>query len=352
MNEEIRDLDNRMIGLEKFNYATISSGCTDRLNGKYSWNDIDFNLNDAPFKRDTAIVVTSYHGHLMWLKNTLTSYRKTSAFVILAYDNSSYIWDNLEDPDFILRRFPRPIHYLLCHAYVLKHKTYDADKRTGWFWNVRYAQNIIKSLPNIKYVYVTNGDCFLDRPDGMAEMPGVLGDGDFMSGQSTPNGTIHTACMFFKSDAFHKMIDYMSSRMKYTILAGQSPEALVRDAVDDLGLKEKFLEYPVLPDGGIDYYCTRDLESTYKKVLGFRNLYAEQEYRENNRLEPIDSKYMDDFRDWSYCSGEWKETLCKYYSTGDRRYLYMWWDRGCDTDTDRRYYPLEHYGTEPILVKE
>jgi hypothetical protein len=352
MNDEFRKLDEKLCGIQPGNYSSFSSGCTDRLVNEYSWNDLDFNLNAVPFQRDTAVIVTSYYGHLMWLKNTLASYRKTGAYVVLAYDNSPYVWDNLDDAEFILHKFPRPLHFLLCHAYVLKHKTYDADKRTGWFWNAKYAQNVVRGFENIKYVYVTNGDCFLRRPEGMSEMPEVLGGGDLVSGQSTPNSTIHTADLFMKAEAFYKIMDYMSSRMKYTIMAGQSPEALLRDAVDDIGLKETFVDYPTLSDGSIDYYCTHDIDSTFKRVLGFKNLYAEQEYRENNRLPPLEKEYMDGFHGWLYATSEWKETLCKYYSTGDRRYLYMWWDRGCDTDTDRRYYPLEHYGTEPIYDEE
>ena len=350
MNEEIKDLENILLKWVPFDYASFGSECTDRSRSKYSLNDFDFNLNNRVLRQDTAIIVTSYFGQLMWLKSTLSSYRKTDAFVILSYDNATCIWENIDDSEYILRMLPRPIHQLLAHASVVKHKTFDANKRVGWFWDVKYAQHIIRGFKNIKYVYVTNGDCILDRPEGMKEMPDILGDGDLMSGQSTPNGTIHTADMFFKADAFHKAVDYMSDRMKHYVLASESPECLMRDAVDELQLKETFIDYPILEDGSIDYYCTNNLDSTYKRVLGFRNLYAEQEYRENNRLEPIEKEYMDDFHNWTYCPTAWQETICQYYATGDRRYLYMWWDRGCDTDTERRYHPVEYYGNEPILV--
>jgi hypothetical protein len=42
----------------------------------------------------------------------------------------------------------------------------------------------------------------------------------------------------------------------------------------------------------------------------------------------------------------------KYYETGDRRYLYMAWDQNEDSWYDRVYYPIEHYGEEPIIKEE
>ncbi len=352
MSKEYKELDEILTGLKPYNFSTLGSEAYDRRENKYSWNDLEFNMNDAPYKSDTAIIVTSYAGQLGWLKATLASYRKTGCYVILSYDQPSQIWNNLDDTDYILRTLPRPIHYLLAHSVVFKHKTYEANKRTGWFWDVKYAQAIIKNFSNFKYVYCTNGDCIIEKPEGMKELSNILGDHDLMSGQSTPERTIHTADMFFKVEAFNKVMDYMSERMRFPIMGSQSPECLLRDAVNVLNLKEKFVDYPKLDDGSVDYYCTRNLDSTWKKVLGFRNLYAETEYRENNGLEPLSSEYFDNYKDWFYFRDEWRKSLCKYYETKDRRYLMQWWDMGKDSDYDRKFLPLEAYGTEPIYEKD
>lgn len=328
----------------------LSSMDYDRSVCKYTWNDFEFNLNDAPYHSDTAIIVTSYQGQLGWLKATLTSYRKSGHFVILAYDNPAYPWSNLDDEEYMLKNFPRPIHYLLAHSVVFKHKTYDADKRTGWYWDVQYARHIINGFSNIKYVYVTNGDCIIEKPDGFKELKRVLGDGDFMSGQSEPGKTIHTANMILTIDAFNKIMGYMETRMRYPIMASQSPEGMLRDAVDTLCMKEVFApEQPKASDGSVDYYCKEGGESTWQKVLGFRNLYHEFEYRENNGLEPLPSHYMDSFKDYFYFREDWRQTVCMYYKTGDRRYLGQFWDRGKDSDYERKYLSLESYGAEPII---
>ena len=120
-------------------------------------------------------------------------------------------------------------------------------------------------------------------------------------------------------------------------------------AVDELKLKEIFAEQPIRADGSIDYYGQEDIDSTWKRVLGFKNLYHLFEYHENNGLEPDFKRYMDPYRDWLYFRDDWRNTICRYYETGDRRYLQMFWDRGKDTDTERKYLPLEAYGTNPIL---
>jgi hypothetical protein len=345
MNNDFKKMDEALCGLRKVNFGGLD---LDRKECEYTWNDMEFNMNSFPFQTDTAIIVTSYAGQLGWLKATLTNYRKSGALVILAYDNTSYIWNNIEDVDYYQHMFPRPIHYLLAHATVIKHKTYDADKRTGWFWDVKYAQSIINGFPNIKYVYCTNGDCIIEKPEGIKELPAILGDGDFISGQSTPGSTIHTANIFYKIDSFNKIMDYMSNRMKHSVMASQSPEGLLRDAVDELKLKETFAEQPLDKHGNIDYYGKEDADCTWKRVLGFKNLYHSLEYRENNGLEPLDAKYFDPYKDWMYFRGEWRQSLCKYFETKDRRYLMQWWDMGKDSDYERKYLPLEAYGKDPI----
>ena len=350
--DEIKQMDLMATGIEKFNYAAFGTGSDDRTRTEYSWGDFFMNLNDAPFNTDMAMIVTGWSGHLGWMKATLSSYRRTGGFVILAFDNSNYIWDpHLNEPMYVIEKQPRSLHTLLAHAVVQKHKTYDADKRIGWFWNVKYALSIINAYPNIKYVYCTNADCIVERPEGMRDVIKLLEEaqGDFISGQSQPGGTIHTACVMYKVETLNKIIDYMTTRISPMVIAGQSPETMLRDVVNLTGIKEVFApEQPRLKNGDIDWYCTTNAPSTWKTLLGFRNLYAEQEDRTNNRFELLHRKYLDDYQGWLYFNPTERSMMCKYYDTMDRRWLYMWWDRNCNSCEDRVYHPLEHYGTEPI----
>lgn len=344
MNE--KKLDRMIAGIDpwKENFGT---GMERRGADGMSWYDLSINCNSRPCDTDTAIIVTSWMGQLKWLKAVLTQYRLTGAFVILAYDNPFYAWAETNSHQMI-RCMPNPSHYLLANSVVHKHITYDSDKRNGWFWDVRYAQGILKSFPNIKYVYCTNGDCIIEKPEGMKDVIALLGEADLMAGQSS-DSVIHTADMIFKIDAFNKIFDFMADKMTPPVLGSRSPEQMLLEAVAALGIKVKHApEQPLAADGTLDCYCCDGQPSTWKDLLGFRNLFAEYETAGNQGKEPLPAKYVDSYNDWIYWGGEERETICKFWETGDRRYLYKFWDQWEDSDYNRLYYPIEHYGKDPI----
>ncbi len=353
--QEWTELQLKLAGVRPFSIPGISNNCEERVNGDPNWYDLCFNCESFPFYTDIAIIVTAWSGQLRWLKKTLLSYRLTGKYVILAYDNPFYPFEAYNKaPEYMLKNMPRAEHYLLAHSVVLKHKTIDNNKRTGWFWNAYYAKGLINLFPNIKYVYITNGDCIIEKPEGMGELAILLGDADLMSGQSEEGRTIHSADMILKVEAFNKIMDYMAYRHKAPVIGAVSVETLLNDVVKTCGLKVKHApKQPINPqDGSVDYYCGLGVDSTFKDIIGFRNLYAEQEHRENNSLEPLPKEYTDDFMNWAYMPDRQVINLCKYYDTGDRRYLYQWWDEGEDSDYNRIFYPLEHYGKEAIYERK
>lgn len=316
-----------------------------------SWYDLSINLNSYPCQTDLAIIVTAWAGQLKWLRSVLAEYRLSGAFVVLAYDNPFYPWDGRNPVEFS-RVMLNEWHYLLAHAVVHKHITYDASKRNGWFWDVRYAQGIIKQFPNVKYVYVTNGDCICEKPDGFKNLIDLLGDDEVMSGQSR-EGLVHTADVIFKVEAFNKIFDYMYKMFRVPVIGSRSPEGSLWEAIVNCGVKLKHAPaQPLDLDGTIDCYSRRDQPSTWKDVLGYKNLFSIQETAWNEGGMPVDRKYVDDFMDWIYFAGDERETICKYWETKDRRYLYKWWDCGEDSWYNRIYYPLEHYGKEPIYERQ
>ena len=317
-----------------------------------SWYDLSLMANNIPCEPELAIIVTSWRGHLKFLKASLESHRKSGAFVILSYDNPFYPWQP-ENSYEIQRSLPNINHYVLANAFVMKHITADADKRNGWFWNVRYAQGILKSFPNIKYVYCTNGDCVCEKPEGFKGAIGLLGEAGLMSGQST-EGVIHTAAWISKIEAFNRIIDFMYERMKIPVIGSRSPERMLKEAIDTLKLDYKHVpRQPLDKDGTVDMYCRYNQDSTWKELLGFRNIFAEYETLGNEGMELWHLKpFMDDYYGWLYWRGEEQDSICKYWETGDRRYLYMFWDRWADSNYNRLFYPVEQYGKEPIYEPE
>lgn len=346
--DQIR-VERMLAGLDPW-IENFDQGMENRGKDGLSWYDLSL-FNALPCEKDLAIIVTAWQGQLKWLAPVLAKYRESGAFVVLSYDIPFYSWERLS-AEHMARHMPNPKHYILANAVVHKHITYDADKRNGWFWNVRYAQGVLRSFPNIKNVYVTNGDCICEKPDGFKDVIALMGDADLMAGQSTES-VIHTADMMFKAEAFHKVVDYMYNIMRVPVIGSRSPEGMLRDAATDLKIKVKHAaKQPIdATDNTPDMYSRYDQDSTWKDLLGYKNLFAIQETKGNEGREPVDRKYIDDYLDFIYFSGEEKETICQFYRTGDRRYLYMWLDRWEDSDYNRYYTDLNYWSKTPVLDK-
>ena len=344
----ISEEEKKLCGLESLN-EHIPSNSHYEIRPNYV--DLSLNYNCLPYEKNVAIIVTSYHGHLLWLKSTLSKYRQTGAFVICSYDDPFKAWiiDNADS----YKSLPPPDIFILPHSWVFKHITYDNDKRCGWFWDVIYAAGIISSFPNIEYVFTVNGDCVWEKPEGMSELISIMGDGDLMS-VSREGNTIHTCAVVYKIEAFRKLIRHFTDVYAVPTLAFHSPEAILLKAVKILDLKETIApEQPMEPDiDSVDHYSRYNQPSTWKNIVGYRNLYAEYITSGIERKEPVEKKFLDERYTEKYCSTAGQQVLLKYYETGDRRYIYQCWDRSEDSWYDRLFYPVEHYGKEPIYSKE
>ena len=169
------------------------------------------------------------------------------------------------------------------------------------------------------------------------------------AGQNTEN-VIHTADMLFKVEAFHKIFDYMAELMRVPIIGSRSPERMLKEAVNSLKLKYKSPpKQPLDKDGNVDMYACYGQDSTFKDIVGFRNLFAEYETAGNECRELFGfEKFVDNYMNWLYWGGEEKNTICKFWETKDRRYLYMWLDRWEDSSYNRSYTPLDFYCDRPI----
>ena len=350
----VPNLKKCLTGQEKFDGRDLNERFDNDLG--LNWYDLSINYNSIPYKSDVAILVTSYYGHLKWLKQTLVKYRESGKFVICAYDHPYKGWSNL-DQNTMKVYMPRPDHLMLAHSWVYKHITYDGYKRNGWLWDCRYAKGFINQF-NFKYVFCVNSDCIWDKPENLQQIIDILGNGDLMSvsSQSTKEATglIHTASVIYKTEAFNRIVNYMEGYMKYAVIGSHSPEVMLREAVEKLKLKEVVApEQPIYPkDGTIDHYTAYGQPSTWRNILGYRNLFSELEQASIERLQPIPSKYLDFYEDSLYFAGWERETLCNYYKTRDRRYLDRWHDQGAESDYDRKYLPFSHYGKEPRLDSE
>jgi len=298
-----------------------------------------FYMNDFPLRVDKAIIVTSWDGHGMFLKNTLEKYMKTGAYVICSYD--------------IRSRPPEPNIMKIPHAWVFKHRTYGAPKRNGWLWDISYASGVLSNFKNLKVIFSVNADCIWDKPEGINEIVKFLGDDcDMMASSGSNSGMMHTCSVMFKSSIFYQLSNYIIKHLKINISKSYSPEAILRDFIIDCNIKNKLAPIqPVYPNGhryenDIDHYTVFHQDSTWKRILGYRNLGGEHQQCPLEHLEPLPKKYFDFSRKEYFTSHE--QVLNKYYETNDRRWLYKYWAEGEDSYWNRRYYPIEYYGEKAL----
>ncbi len=296
-------------------------------------------INQAPFNANIGLVFTSHKGHMPYMRYALTQYRKIEDMYILGAYDPREVTPNSPNKN----GFPYPDIWYLAHAWVTKHYTWGGlYKRHGWLWLHLYASAILKQFDNLKHIFSANGDCVWDKPEGVYTLiDEILGDNDFMSGQSQTRETdgfnfIHTCSLVFKRDAYFDFIDFIKYHVKISDTASFSPENLIQMWVKSNNIKwEHAPEQPIYPNGEYkgqhDIYAETGTPSTWSKILGYKNIEAEKNWRCSNGINPFDKRYFD-LRDIThnkalYYSDHDKNTLCQYYLTGDYRYVKMWWDQ-------------------------
>jgi len=329
-----------------FNQTPSTSNHFNRPN----YIDLSLNYNNVPHKSNAAIICTSHRGHLAFLKYALRKYRETGKFVICSYDPPAYPWDSDEH---FKNNMPDLDMFAAAHMWIHKHFTYEEPKRNGWFWDVRYAQGVIKNFDNFEYVFTVNGDCIWEKPEGVDGLIELMGDNDLMAVSSDHN-TIHTCAVLFKRKAFMKIMDYMTKHHKVSIIGSYSPERLLIEAVRVLELKEK--KVPKQPEepgesGNVDHYSRYRQPNTWNDIVGYRNIGAEWLTAQIEGYYPPDKKYFD-FKYFRVIFSHCANQMLKYYETDDKRYLYSGFDQAEDSWYDRVYYPIERYGEEPICEED
>ena len=99
-----------------------------------------FNENNPLVDSNMAIIVTSFDGHMMFLKNTLLGYKSSGKYVICSFDRHHSLI-----PEDVFR---------IPHSWTFKHKTHGAEKRNGWLWDIVYGAGVINLFDNFKYVFI------------------------------------------------------------------------------------------------------------------------------------------------------------------------------------------------------
>lgn len=300
----------------------------------------DFINNNPISSTDTVIICPTYEGHLSFLKKVLQQYKATGKYVICSYDKHTEMppMDILDIPD----------------AWVFKHKTYGAEKRNGWLWDIVYAAGIVNDFQNVKYIITGNGDCIWDKPEGVDDLIDMMGYGDILSASCETN-LIHTCNMVWSRACFITFVEEIKEVLNRNIPESYSPEVLLRDFMKSNTFNNvPVRKQPLYPEkhvyaGKIDHYSSYNQNSTFKEIVGYRNLGGEHKSQCQEHRDPLPVEYFDLRDNGKYLNKHEQETLFNYLKTNDRRWLYKYWAEGEDSSFNRRYHNLEYYGNEVLL---
>ena len=257
--------------------------------------------------KDICIVVPTHFYHSVWLRACLESCKKTGYFIILAYDNPLY-----QENQKVSDRFPSTKTLMMADYISIKHKSWGSGVGIPHSWNMWYALHAAKSF-GFKYVFNLNGDCIMEKADNFDELIQILGDKDIISCEYHKDRYLGTMAYLGKIDPLIEMWD-MNLKNLYRYNIGNA-EARMGQFAAKLNLKIVDVENPE-----DHHFKPPGVKGTFRKVLGIRHLHAEHKVRRWDKLEPVDEKYCDK----QYLNGHERNTLLKYWQTGNKKFLKEW----------------------------
>lgn len=276
---------------------------------------------------EVGILMTSHQGNRPYMKACIESHAKLGLWITLAYDN--YIDPNCVN-DNLFPKWQKVDHnnYMppkdvmdLVDTFIMPHHQVWGGPLYPYFWLLKFGA---AAMQNFKYIYCTNSDFVLEKPEGFWELFKMVKDGDYdvmTSGHDEPGRYANTAGFIIKSDAFLKVVQHMQDHFipwdvyeKYTQTIGNA-EGRFGKAIFDCGLKQLIVTPP--DDDMLRIPGT----GTWYQLMGFRHTHAEINHAYRKRAVPPPLKYLDE-RFLSENDYVW---IKKYEETGDISVLENWW---------------------------
>lgn len=268
------------------------------------------------FKK-VAILINTYPAHRAYLRACVESHSKLGYFIALTYDN--YIDPEEKTVDHNAFMPDKDILDKVDLFLMPHHQTWK-DVNYPYFWEVKWG---VAALQQFDYIYCTEGDFILEKPDGFGSLLELMGDGDIMTCGPDNNLEISSGAYIVKSQVFTQLVQYMQDHFipfenyeKYLHLGGA--ESRIRSAIWNLGLK--MVSVPEFPNPD----CYYDLKGTWYDLVGLRHLQGELDYAYKFKLKPPHYKYIDG----KYLHEIYNYALIKeYWDTNDEKVLDRWWKK-------------------------
>lgn len=267
--------------------------------------------------KDVGVVLTSHPGNRAFLKASVESHKKLGYWLTLAYDNyfdpehEGMTWDHV---------MPSEEVRTMVDTLVMPHHQTWGGVLYPYFWLLKFG---IASMRDFKYIFCSNGDCVIEKPENFQEIIDLLESTDSdIAACGWENGRVFNSTSFLaKSDAINAVMEHFQKNFipleayERTALQFGNCEGRMGKAVLDLGLKIAPVENPYNTQLHIKGH------GTWYEILGFRHIHAEYAYAWKNRLEPPEIKYFDE----KFFGADEYEKISKYWETKDEKHLEDWW---------------------------
>lgn len=266
------------------------------------------------FKK-VGILVTSHPGNRAFLKPCIESLSKLGYWICLAYDNHI----NPESPSIDYNgMMPSKEVMDNVDSFIFSHYSTWGGVMYPYFWCLKTG---IDQLLDFEYIYSTNGDCMLEKPENFHLLIKELGDNDILSCGPVTERSFNTNGMIAKSSALKAIIKHFQDHFipfevyeKHTQEIGNTEGRFMR-AIKDLGLKFGVVSEPC------DEQMGRVKQGWWYDNLGFRHIHAEYNIAYRYKGIPPELKYVD-----TRYINQWEiDILKKYEETKDIKELEAWW---------------------------
>ncbi len=265
-------------------------------------------------EQPVAILLTGHPGSRPYLKASIETHKKTGYWVCLAYDN--YL-----DPENLNIQYESimpatEVMNMLDTFFVPHHQTWGGCL-FPYYWMLKWGASILRDF---EYIYCSNADCVLEKPEGFGDLLKLMGDADFMSCGPVLERSINTTGFIVKTEALKKIMDHFGEHFvpfdnyeKYTQEYGNAEGRMFR-AIQELGLKQVIVDPPEndqIPAPG---------KGTWFDLVGFRHIHHEHNYAYRYKGIPPEIEYFDE----RFMGDEYR-SIKEYWKTKDIKILENWW---------------------------
>jgi hypothetical protein len=269
------------------------------------------------FKK-VGILITSHPNNRPYLKACIDSHVKLGYWITLAYDNHlPEVKGETEEEIDYNRVMPAYDVMQNVDTFIMPHHQVWGGVLYPYFWLLKFG---VSAMKDFEYIYCTNGDFILEKPEGFEELFKMMGDADVMTCGHDDERYANTAGFIIKTEAFIKVVKHFEDHFipfevyeKHTQSIGNAEGRLGR-AITDLNLKRKIIDPPA------DDMLKVPGKGTWYETMGFRHIHSEHNHAYRNRGIPPHYKYLD-----SRFMGDEYNFVKKYWDSNDKTVLEDWW---------------------------